>query len=103
MHTTAATTIHTPRPAIVTASPDGSAAQHRFGSAHILLADQVSVEVMRRADSYTANILVSVRDDIYAVVHLTPSQLRELAARLIDAAHDIDTDASAPQPIDGQA
>ena len=99
--TTAATTIHTPRPAIITASPDGTAPQHHFGSAHILLADQASIEVMRRADRDTANVLLSVRDNHYAVVRLTPAQLRELAARLIDAAHDIDT--SATQPIDWKA
>ena len=99
MHTTTtATTIHTPRPATIT--PSSAGVLHHFGPAHTLRADTAGIDVVRRADRDNG-VVTLTGSGYYAAAHLTPTQLRELAARLIDAAHDIDT-TPAP-PIDWKA
>lgn len=84
-------TIHHPRPAIV-ATAKGCTDQRRFGSDLPLRTgdDGVNVEVVRFSDENTANILLRGRTYWTACATVTAAQLLELAARLIDAAHDIE-------------
>ena len=85
-------TVHHPRPAIV-ATAKGCGNQRRFGSDLPLRTgdDGVNVEVVRFSDENTANILLDFRTYWTARATASPTELRELAARLIDAAHDIET------------
>lgn len=86
---------HYPRPAIV-ADTEGCHDQRRFGSdLELSLSNgttRVSAEVLRFATRDTAKLCLRI-GVIKAImqVQATPAEMRELAARLIDAAHDIDT------------
>lgn len=93
---------HTPRPAITSDSP-GCEWQRRFGNA----AETCGYELSPSTDESTRASIDLLRDAATNVtalrmnigiwtnasmsVRLTPAELRELAARLIDAAHDIET------------
>jgi hypothetical protein len=98
----AATFTHTPRPALV--PPESRfASQRRFGPAGIsegmptaLYSSsrdgdvRIEVEVFRHAERDVAEVSFGVHALFSAVAHLTPAKLRDLASRLIDAAHDIE-------------
>lgn len=101
MHSNTHTTLHYPRPAIVPAKPE-HAWQRRFGDASTAggyriqprtdRAETPIVIVMRDAKKDVAELELKI--GIYTcasiTVRLTPAELRDLAARLIDAAHDIE-------------
>lgn len=94
-------TIHHPRPPIV---PQNSqhAWQRYFGNSaaglgqYLLVATDLAMAprccVMRNAafDVAEMNISLGVNTDARITICMTPAELRELAARLIDAAHDIE-------------
>lgn len=93
---------HTPRPAITTDTP-GCEWQRRFGNAaetlgYILTAStdestQATIDLLRDATSNVTALRMNIgcHTSAFMSVLLTPAELRELAARLIDAAHDIET------------
>lgn len=95
---------HTPRPAIVP-TREGHTTQRRFGSGksyrdyNLQPADREaravnsSLEVYRDSECDLAEVTLSLGNYTCASItaRLNPAELRELAARLIDAAHDIDT------------
>lgn len=93
---------HTPRPAITTDTP-GCEWQRRFGNAAETLgyeltpstdkSTQVSIDLLRDAATDVTALRLNIGHRTYASMsaRLTPAELRELAARLIDAAHDIET------------
>lgn len=84
--------IHHPRPAIV-ATTEGCGDQRYFGSERPLrTADGgIDVVVMRFSDENIACIKLEYSTYWHSRATVTAAQLRELAARLIDAAHDIET------------
>lgn len=83
-------TIHHPRPAIV-ATAKGCGNQRRFGNDMPLhVSDGVSAEVLRFADENVARVNLEHGYAWRATAVASPTELRELAARLIDAAHDIE-------------
>ena len=84
------TTIHHPRPAIV-ATTEGCGNQRRFGSDMPLrISLGVDVEVLRIAYENVARLTLELGFDWRATAIVTTTELRELAARLLDAAHDIE-------------
>ena len=84
-------TIHHPRPAIV-ATTEGCCDQRRFGhDLPLLVGNGVAIEVLRLAYDKVARLRLENGIAWHATAIATPTQLREIAARLIDAAHDIET------------
>ena len=84
-------TIHHPRPAIV-ATAKGCGDQRRFGNDLPLhVSYGVRAEVLRFADGNVAHVSLEHGYAWRASAVASPTELRELAARLIDAAHDIET------------
>lgn len=93
---------HTPRPAITTDTP-GHEWQRRFGNAAETCgyelapstdrSTHVSIDLFRDAatDVTALRLNIGLWTNASMSVRLTPAELRELAARLIDAAHDIET------------
>lgn len=85
---------HHPRPAIVS-DTEGCHDQRRFGSDFDLSLDNgsttVGAEVLRFATRDTATLCLRICVIKATMqVQATPAEMRELAARLIDAAHDIE-------------
>jgi hypothetical protein len=90
---TTATFTHTPRPAIVPANPEYGD-QRRYGSGDCALSYKLyQLEVIRYGDSDLAEVIVKIGYHTGATIRaeLNADELRDLAARLIDAAHDIET------------
>lgn len=101
---TTATFTHTPRPAIVPANPEYGD-QRRYGSGDCALSYKLypgrrgaksmhtELEVFRYGDSDLAEVIVTIGYHTGATIRaeLNADELRDLAARLIDAAHDIET------------
>ncbi len=85
-------TIHHPRPAIV-ATTEGCGDQRYFGSERLLRTedDGIDVVVMRFGSENTAHIKLEYHTHWNSRATVTATQLRELAGRMIDAAHDIET------------
>lgn len=84
-------TIHHPRPAII-ATAEGCGNQRRFGAEMPLrVSGGTAAEVLRFADDNVARLKLEYGVAWCATAVATPVELRELAARLIDAAHDIET------------
>ena len=92
---------HTPRPAITTDRP-GSTWQRRFGNASDPLGyeltastdrERATIDLLRDATTNVTEMRLNIGIFTAASmsVRLTCDELRELAARLIDAAHDIET------------
>lgn len=103
----AGTFTHTPRPA-KTPEPGPHTWQRRYGpdgdSGHAMRARHderqahfCSVEVFRDAGEDVAEISLTLGNYAKAgmTVRLTPAELRELAARALDAAHDIEANPAA--------
>lgn len=94
-------TIHYPRPAIVPTDAESSW-KRRFGDASRAGGTWIDastdramapmVRVMRSAadDAARLELEIGIWTDAKITVRLTPAELRELAARLIDAAYDIE-------------
>lgn len=90
---------HTPRPAIVAAAPHGH--QRRFGttnhSAYGLEStvdkNTATLTVYRAATEDVAELelALGLMTKAFIQARWTPGELREIAARLLDAAHDIET------------
>ncbi len=104
MQTTAqpGTFTYTPRPAITTDSA-GCEWQRRFGNADEVLGYQLTastdkhalaaIDLLRDAGTNVADLRMNIGcwTSASMTVRLTSPELRELAARLLDAAHDIET------------
>lgn len=97
-----ATTVHVPRPPIVSAGEHSN--QRRFGATqrdafgmHLVHHAATELVVCRLASEEVASLEVSIRNHrghgaaVSIDLDLTRTELLELAARLIDAAHDINT------------
>ncbi|WP_453934663.1 hypothetical protein [Acidovorax temperans] len=97
---------HTPRPAITTDTPNCEW-QRRFGNAAETLGYNLTASTDKKAPATivvfrdaTTNV-ASLRLNLglwtkaSMAVRLTPAEMRELATRLVDAAHDIETNPAA--------
>ena len=97
---------HTPRPAITTDTPDCEW-QRRFGNAAEPLGYQLNtstdkkasatIDLLRDATTNVASLRLNLGlwTEASMAVRLTPAEMRELAARLLDAAHDIEANPAA--------
>lgn len=92
---------HTPRPPCVCKEPHQY--QRRFGPPHEISAEHPQAlthngtffDVYRNAKKQVAELGIDVNSIAKVQIELTPAKLRELAARLIDAAHDIEANPAA--------
>ena len=92
---------HTPRPPCVCKGQYAN--QRRFGppgefsNAHPkpLTHGETTLGVYRDAKRQVAELEINVASIAKIGIELTPTKLRELAARLLDAAHDIETNPAA--------
>ena len=92
---------HTPRPPCVCAKP--YAYQRRFGppsknskeNPELLRHSKTIFVVYRNAQREVAELGIEVDSIASMNIELTPEKLRELAARLVDAAHDIEANPAA--------
>lgn len=102
MHSNTAATTHYPRPAIVPPEPE-HAWQRRFGAVATGSNYCPPLNIKNPAPSTEIEVFRSAHDDFARVdvqighpslvnlwLRLTPADLRDMAARLIDAAHDIE-------------
>lgn len=97
---------HNPRPAITT-DTTGCEWQRRYGNAAETLGYQlntstdtntpVTIDLLRDATTNVASLRLELglRTEARMAVRLTPAEMRELAARLVDAAHDIEANPAA--------
>ncbi len=97
---------HNPRPAITT-DTTGCEWQRRFGNAAETLGYQlntskdtntpVTIDLLRDATTNVASLRLELGlwTEARMAVRLTPAEMRELAARLVDAAHDIEANPAA--------
>lgn len=92
---------HTPRPPCVCTEPH--AYQRRFGPPNeigighpqLLMHGETTLVVYRNGKRQVAELGIEVGSIASMNIELTPAKLRELAARLIDAAHDIEANPAA--------
>lgn len=97
---------HNPRPAITTDTPKCEW-QRRFGNAAETLGYNLTtstdkntpatIDIFRDAATNVASLRLNLGlwTEASMAVRLTPAEMRELAARLVDAAHDIETNPAA--------
>ena len=92
---------HTPRPPCVCKGRHAN--QRRFGPPskvsnehpQPLTHGETELRVYRYANKQVAVLGINVASTVSIDIQLTPTKLRELAARLLDAAHDIEANPAA--------
>lgn len=91
--TTGQTHMHTPRPALPETLSDRLEMLHYGSSAPLKIQNSAGFRVMRSPESDCAIVTLTSPDYWSANCRATPAELREMAARLIDAAADIEAHA----------